>query len=276
METKTYPMGRNQLNGAEPVRLMYCDPVTEPAGLFQGWYRETIATVARPGTAIDFVCIKEGYMDPTTPYTAFYNARGQIERAYEAAKKGYDAFIIGCAWDSGLKECRSMVDIPVVAPIESAALLSCTLGNKFSIIVMEQHWIPPFENMIRSYGLEDRLASIRCPRELVFADAIGMMFEGEEREAKLVELLIEEMSKAVKEDGAEAVLVACTCTSSMLAKRHIYHVDGVPIIDGVAAAIKMAETLVDFRKSYGISTCKKGTHYPPPPGWEKDIPIAVD
>ena len=81
-------------------------------------------------------------MDPTTPYTAFFNAKGQIERSYEAVKKGYDAFMIGCAWDPGLKECRALVDIPVVAPVESAALVSCTLGNKFSIIVFEPHWAP--------------------------------------------------------------------------------------------------------------------------------------
>ena len=103
---------------------------------------------------------------------------GQVERAYEAAEKGYDAFIIGCGWDPALKECRSVVDIPVVAMLESAALLACTLGNKFSVIAFEANWVPLLQNIIRSYGLQDRLASVRCPSGIKFTDAFEMLLGG--------------------------------------------------------------------------------------------------
>ena len=71
------------------TRLMLCRPVPGQESPFWAWYQRTIDAVARPGTTVDFVALREGYKDSTTPYTIFYNALGQAERAYEAEKKGY-------------------------------------------------------------------------------------------------------------------------------------------------------------------------------------------
>lgn len=201
---------------------------------------------------------------------------GQVQRAYEAEKKGYDAFMIGCAFDPGLKECRALVNIPVVAPVESAALLACTLGNNFSIIALAPGWVQIIVNTIRSYGLKDKLASVRCPPGLTFDDASGMAVAGEEGQAKLVDLVVEEMSKAVEEDGAEALFVSCMIASTVLSMHRVYQVDGVPVIDPFAAEIKMAEVLADFQKACGIGVCKSSIYHPPFPGWEDEIPIKVD
>ena len=255
---------------------MLCEPIPGNPSPFWDSFQKTVGAVARPGTIVDIVMLKEGYTDSTAPYTLFYNAKGQVERAYEAEKKGYDAFMIGCAFDPGLKECRSVVNIPVVAPLESAALLAYTLGNKFSVISLDPSWVQLTVNTIQSYGLRDKLASVRCPKGLTFHDAFKKMFAGEEGQAKVVDLLVEEMSKAVQEDSAEVLLVGCSIGSTVLAMHQVYQVDGVPVIDPFAAQIKMAETLSDFQKAYGTGVCKASIYHSPPTGWKEDIPIEVD
>ncbi|MFC2019469.1 aspartate/glutamate racemase family protein [Chloroflexota bacterium] len=260
---------------AEPIRIMYSGP-TPGEGPKPSWprYRQIIAAAARPGTTVELTSLRRGYNRSATPYTGAYNALAMVERAYEAEKKGYDAFIIGCASDMGLREARSLVSIPVVAPTESATLLACTLGTKFSIIVLDPKWAPVIENTVRGYGLGERLASVKCPAGLTDAAAFEMMHSKEQD--KLARALTAEMSRAVSQDGAEALIVACTSGSAFLTAQGIHQVDGAPVVDVIAAEIKMAEIMVDLKRAYETSVCPASIYYPPPPEWEKDIPITFD
>lgn len=276
MGMSSYQESRNMTpGGTGTIKLMLSGPTPgEAPKPSRAWYQKTIEAVARPGTTIDLVSLKRGYTDPTTPYTAAYNAIEMVERAYEAEKKGYDAFIIGCAFDPGLRESRALLNIPVVAPIESAALLASTLGNKFSIIAIDPSWCPVIERTVRGYGLGDKLASVSCPLGLTMPAAFGMMFGGEQE--KLVELVTKEMTKVMKEDGAEVFIVGCTVAATVLTMQGVYEVDGAPVVDPTAAGIKMAETMVDLKRAYGIGVCKASIYYPPRSGWEQEIPIVVD
>jgi Asp/Glu/hydantoin racemase len=275
MEMSSYQESRNASGGAATIKLMLSNPTPGKAPKSSGgWYQKTVEAVARPGTTIDVVDLKRGYTDPTTPYTAAYNAIGMVERAYEAEKKGYDAFVIGCAFDPGLRESRALLSIPVVAPTESAALLASTLGNKFSIIAIDPSWCPVIERIVQSYGLGDKLASVSCPPGLTMPTAFGMMFGGEQE--KLVELMTKEMTKVMKENGAEVFTVGCTVAATVLTMRGVHEVDGAPVLDLIAAEIKMAETMVDLKRAYGIGVCKASIYYPPRSGWEQEIPILVD
>lgn len=272
----TGPLYQSLHRSSSGTRLMLSEPIPGGPNPFWESFQKTVNTVARQGTTIDYVTLRKGYSDSTSPYTSFYNARGQVERAYEAEKNGYDAFMIGCAFDPGLKECRSVVNIPVVAPLESAALIACTLGNRFSVISLDPGWVQITINTLYSYGLRDKLASVRCPRGLTFHEAFEKMFSGEQGQQKVVDLLIEEMSKAVLEDSTEVLLVGCLIGSSVLAMHQVCQVDGVPVIDPLAAQIKMAETLSDFQKAYGTGVCRASIYRSPHKGWEKEIPIDAD
>lgn len=79
------------------------------------WYQKTVEVVARPGTRVDFTFLPKGYFSmPTGAYAAAYNAIGVVKNAYIAAKRGYDAFLIGVAADIGLREARALLNIPVL------------------------------------------------------------------------------------------------------------------------------------------------------------------
>ncbi|OGO30167.1 MAG: hypothetical protein A2Z29_07735 [Chloroflexi bacterium RBG_16_56_11] len=257
------------------IKILMCEPVPErpevPA--HRAWWQKTAERVARPGVTLDFKGLKKGYFGITT-YEQAYNGVEMAQRAFEAEKKGYDAFIIGCASDMGLKECRALTGIPVVAPTEASCLVASTLGDKFSVIDLQGFTRPVIEGAIRNAGLSSKLASIRYPDGLTAGKAFQMTYGG--KQDQLIEMLTSEMAKAVKEDGAEALFVSCIVTSALLNMKEVREVAGVPVIDILAASIKMAEAMVDLKRAYGISVCRKSLYLSPSSGWDKQLPITFD
>jgi allantoin racemase len=261
---------------ATTTKLMLSEPVFgEGPRQHWEWLNKILEAVGAAGTTVDYVNLKQGYKVMRT-YTRTYNSLGIVQRAYEAEKKGYDGFIIGCASDLGLKEARSMVNIPVVGSTEATTLLACSLGNKFTVITTDPTACGRAENLVRSYGLGDRLASVRCPEGLTSHKNFAMMAEGPGQQKKVIEMLTAAMAAAINKEGAEAVYVSCLPTSAMLAMHGVYEVEGAPVVNMFTAALKQAEGLVALRRAFGTVVCKRGVFLGPHAGWEKEIPIQVD
>jgi allantoin racemase len=238
-------------------------------------YRQIVDAVSRPGTIVDFICLKRGYFSsPTTAYRSAYNAIGMVERGYQAEKKGYDAFMIGCASDPGLIESRSLLKIPVTGPLESSSLLASTLGDRFSVVLLEKAGRPFTRKKIRDYGLENKLASVRYVDGVSVSSCIAAIEMKEH--GKVIDQILEEVRRAVKKDSAETVIIGCTIGSSLLTVNGVHHVDGIPLIDTIAAELKMAEIMVDLKRSYGISPCKSTVYKAPPPDWEQEVPMKME
>jgi allantoin racemase len=254
------------------IKFLLCEPVPDSPEVkpHHTWWQKTVDRVARPGVTLDIIGLKKGYFGITT-YEQGYNGVEMAKRAYEAEKKGYDAFIIGCASDMGLKECRAITNIPVVAPTEASCLIAATLGERFSVIDLQGFTRPIIEGAIRNAGLISKLASIRHPEGLNAAKAAQMTFGG--KQDQLIKLLTSEMARAVKEDGAEVLFISCIVTSALVNMKEIREVEGAPVIDILAATIKMAEVLLDLKKAYEIGVCRKSSYLPPSPGWDKNLPI---
>ena len=51
----------------------------------------------------------------------------------------------------------------------------------------------------------------------------------------------------------------------LLARNGITRVDGVPVLDGLAAGIKAAESMVDLRRSSGVAVARAGHYSDKPP-----------
>ena len=258
------------------IKLMMSEPVFgEAPRQHWPWLTKILDEVGQPGTTVDYVNLRHGYKVVRT-YARAYNALQIVQRAYEAEKKGYDGLIIGCASDLGMKEARSMVDIPVVGATEAAALLACTLGNKFSVICTDPTACARTESLIKSYGLGDRLAGVSSPPGLTAHKNFAMVGEGEEGQKKVVEMLTAEMRRAVLEDRAEVVWVSCVPSSTCVAIHGVHEVEGAPVINLFAASLKLAETLASFKKAFGTVVCKRSIYLGPAPGWEQEIPIPID
>ncbi len=158
----------------------------------------------------------------------------------------YDAFIIACSSDPGLSACREITDKPVIGVGEASLHLASLVAYRFSIVTVIPRVIPMLEEMVRRSGLKDRCASIRSTSLSVL--------EIEEQPERAVRELIAESLRAIKEDGAEAICLGCAGMGPL--DEQIRKAVPVPVIDGVAAAVKLAEALYD----YGLKTSKVGAY----------------
>jgi allantoin racemase len=154
----------------------------------------------------------------------------------------FDAYIIACFGDPGLFAAREIMDAPVLGIAEAAMLTACTLGYRFSILdVMKRTW-PQLEDLMRRYGIRDRCVSIRTVDMTVL--------ETETKTNHVLLRLIEQAQLAIEKDRAEVILLGCAGMAGL--DKEIEKVIGIPVLDGVICAVKMAEGLID----YGLSTSK--------------------
>ena len=66
-----------------------------------------------------------------------------------------------------------------------------------------------------------------------------------------------EIARALEEDGAEAIVLGCAGMTDLA--RDLEQQAGVPVLDGVACAVQLAESLVRL----GLKTSKRNTYAAP-------------
>jgi allantoin racemase len=177
-----------------------------------------------------------------------------IRLTHQAADK-YDAIVIGCFYDIGLREAREVSGRAVVtAPCQSATAIASNLGNTFSVLVGRRKWVPKMRENIYIYGHGHRLVSMR-PLDLGVHD-----FQADHD--RTCNRLLTEGKKAVQEDGAEVVILGCTAEYGF--HEQMQQALGVPVIDAVLAPFKYAEFLADLSLRFGWRPSRKwGSEAPP-------------
>jgi allantoin racemase len=177
-----------------------------------------------------------------------------VHLSYQAASE-YDAIVIGCFYDVGLREAREVSGRAIVtAPCQSATAIACNLGNTFSILVGRRKWIPKMSENVRLYGHEHRMISMR-PVELGVHD-----FQVDHD--LTCERLLTEGHKAIRDDGAEVLILGCTAEYGF--NRKMQQELGVPVIDAVTAPFKYAEFLADLANRFAWYPSRIWGSEPPP------------
>jgi len=97
---------------------------------------------------------------------------------------------------------------------------------------------PLIEEAVRKAGMMQKCVSIRTTRLTVLECA--------EKPEKVIEELTNESRKAIEEDEAEAICLGCSGMANFAAE--LENVIGVPVFDGVVAAVKIAEAMVDLKR----------------------------
>lgn len=254
------------------IKIWYENPVpsSEASKPLKELLQKNISKMVREGTEVDIKFHETGFHDPTFSYTMAYNAIYGMQAAYKAEKKGYDAVVVGCFLDPGLRESRSIVNIPVTGVAESALYVAYSLGSKCSIISINPAVTALLENLVKMYGMENKVV---CITDVGFTsrDAIVAYSNPE----KLIDIFVKKAQKTIEEYKAEVLIPGCTILSSLLTNQGINIIEDAPLVDPVMAGIKMAEILVDFQRIFGMGVCRR-TIYSAYPDWEKEIPIKID
>jgi allantoin racemase len=206
---------------------------------------------AAPGTDVDAISAPwgprsiEGHMEETL-------AAAAVVQAVAENRDDYDAFVVACYGDPGLYAARELVDAPVVGIAEASMLMACTVSHRFSVVTVIPRIVPMLTDLVRRYGLDSRCASIR-------SSGLAVLEIEDDLEAAGAAILAE-AQRAIHEDGAEAIALGCAGMGPLDAWLR-ERLPNVPVIDGVAAAVKMCEAL----HGYGVTTSKVGAFEHPGP-----------
>jgi len=214
--------------------------------------------VARPGAQVEFFGMPEGTYGGRVPsdvviypYLMSLHIQLILDNALRAEAEGYDVFAIGSVQDPGLEEARSLVDIPVVGYGEAAMHFACALGSRFAVIAFQAGFDQIMDLRIRKLGLAER-ALPTALMEADFSDVGKALAEP----GNLVERF-RGAARRVIAQGAEAIIPGQLYLSEAIAHAGVTRIDEVPIVDGLAATLKMAEAMADLKR-LGIGVTRRG------------------
>ncbi|MED4206678.1 aspartate/glutamate racemase family protein [Neobacillus mesonae] len=191
---------------------------------------------ARPDTEILAVSPKMGPISIESYYDEYLSIPGVLEEIKH--DDGADAFVIACYGDPGLQAAREFTDKPVIGIAEASLYLASTLSARFSVVTVLPRIKTMIEELVDSYGMSKRVVNVRTTPMCVI--------DFERDPERGMELLRAEGKRAVEEDDAEAILLGCAGMAEFADS--LEEELGVPVIDGVVAAVKLAESIVDMGK----------------------------
>ncbi|MCM2456690.1 aspartate/glutamate racemase family protein [Rhizobium sp. CG4] len=159
---------------------------------------------------------------------------GMLEEIRKGERLGIEAYVIACFDDPGLHAAREVARGPVIGICQAAIQVAMTISRRFSIITTLPRSIPIIEDLVSDYGADRHCRKVRA----INLPVLGL----EEDPAMAEQLLIREIETAKQQDRAEAIILGCAGMSALCDR--LREATGVPVIDGVTAAIKIAEALV--------------------------------
>jgi allantoin racemase len=176
---------------------------------------------------------------------------GIVEQVRMGQAQGIDGYVIACFGDTGLEAAREVATGPVVGMTEAALYAAALIAPVFSIVTLPARTRIFAERVLWHAGLERRCPKVRTIDVTVL--------DCDDEASVIMEPFVAEARRAIEEDRAEAIVLGCAGLQPLV--EPLSQTLGVPVVEGVAAAVKLAEALVALR----LSTSKRGAWgYPPP------------
>jgi allantoin racemase len=212
---------------------------------------EAIAAIARSAAAEDTMII------PVTPsfgpesaegyYESFISAAAVLS-AVESIDERFDAIVTAGFGEHGREGLRQRWSAPVVDITEAAPILANLVSHQFGVVTTLASTLPGIWDSLRSAGLASRCTGVRASG-IAVSTIHGDL-------AEVADSLVIE-ARELLEQGADAIVLGCAGFAGLDAR--LRAVLGVPVIDGVDSAVRLAETLVRAK----LSTSKVGPYKAP-------------
>lgn len=188
---------------------------------------------ASPGTEIVAVTPRFGPAIISSRAENAIAAHGLLECLAEN-HAGCDAAILAVSYDTALSAARQLLPIPVIGMTEAACLAACMLGGRFGLVTFSSADL--YREVIAGHGLASRLSAIA----LVAASPYDAASDPEGVAEKVAEA-----ATGLAREGADSVLLGGAALAGIGAR--IQPRVPVPLIDGIAAAVRFAEGLVALK-----------------------------
>ena len=200
--------------------------------------------VARPETELivtnsaDGPASIQGFLDVATCIPGLL---AEVRRHPQA-----DAVLVACFDDTGVDAVRCLVEVPVIGIGEAAYHAASMVASKFSVITTLSRSVPGIETNLERYGLMRKCSGVRATDIPVLALENG--------DPATVDVIREEIRRAISEDHAEAIVLGCAGMADLMER--LSDEFGLPVIDGVACGVTIAEALVNA----GLRTSKANAY----------------
>ena len=210
---------------------------------------------AAPGTQILGLTPHWGPRSAEGFYDSYLTAAAVLDRLSTAPEQ-FDALVMAGFGEHGREGARELLDVPVVDITEAAAMHAMLLGHRYGVVTTLGRAVAQIHDSLLTAGLADRCAAIEATELPVLEvrtsiDATVAAFA--------------EAGRVAIARGAEVLVLGCAGFTG-LQKRLSVEL-GVPVVDGVASAVTLAESLVRL----DLRTSTAGTYAAPltkeRPGW---------
>ncbi|MEO4046622.1 aspartate/glutamate racemase family protein [Pseudomonas sp. CAU 1711] len=182
-----------------PLRICILAPVATDG--FNQRLLESVQPVIPPDVAVEVRNLPQGTDHIQDRIDWLNNGTPVVAMARRLEQEGFDGIWLSDFDMCGVEAAREAIDIPIIGGFPTSAFTALALSQRFSIITVLQSTLGMQRGHPQAYGLQDSFASIHsidCPvdqlsnTELV----VGKVFEAGVR--------------AVREDGAQSLLLGCT------------------------------------------------------------------
>lgn len=218
------------------------------------------AGVLLPDTELAFRAPARGPMslpryleDYRNPYFQHCVTHEVIATLIAADREGFDALVVNCFDDPGVREARGLIKTPVFGLSEPTFHYACQLGAKLGALVPDMPGQVAFvQNQIEAMGLGGRMIrdGVRAESKRFtesFAEAL-------QYPQAMVDRLAAQGRQMV-DDGADVIVIACGGLGQIcgVAGFHAlgYRDTVVPVINPLTVAVKTAETMVAMQRALG-------------------------
>lgn len=217
--------------------------------------------VVSPATRIDVRGTTHGAYADQYRLLFHYDEREIITNGLKAQREGYDAFALGNSLDPGVVALREVLDIPVVIQMEVSASVACMTGEQFGIIATNTKSEPRYREIVRNYGMLDRLAGVDSVR-FDHLPRIHEAFEDDEVFDAVIEAFKQSTRRLIAV-GADTV-IATGVHTTIAAQAGLTEVDGAIVQDTYALLARFAEAAVAIHQLTGQWTSRRGLYAKPP------------
>jgi len=168
----------------------------------------------------------------------------------DLAAGGSDGYVVACFGDPGLDAARELVTVPVVGIAEAAMHVAALTGRTFAIVTTLSRTLGRARDLLARYGFE---------RACVAAYGTGIpVLALEETGSEAFERIVARGRRAVEDDAADAVVLGCAGMADLC--RRMEARLGVPVVDGVAAAVGLVAAMARM----GVGVSKRDEYADPP------------
>lgn len=212
---------------------------------------ETAASRARlavgPGVEVLPITPSWGVASAEGWYDSFVSAAAVLQ-TLSSLPDDIDGVVMAGFGEHGREGARELLTVPVVDITEAAAHLAMPLGRRYGVVTTVRRAVGQIEDSLTTAGLIAKCAAIEDT-------GLGVL-ELETDPVATAEAFVAAGHRAIAR-GAEVVCLGCAGMAGL--EEHVRARLPVPVVDGVAAAATMVETMI----RQGLTTSKVESYATP-------------